>query len=233
MRNPLLDEIFVMRPLDEDRGRKWLRYAGGLWVEDDGEADLAFITADTWGAPFALCVHLPYREGVLWQWRDTSLPWMSRASNPWHCYVVGAEEGTGNSWDRAGHPNIRAGDLAMGKCATLHGCANGRGPEIHEDNDWIREEKLWVMRTGQLVKPPEQPKCYLCRNKGYQHRLDTARCRVTDEERRIDSLQERAVAIDRELETTRDELVDAQSRLRKLRAEEAALEGEQTDALPA
>jgi hypothetical protein len=170
-------ETYLFRPL-EGSGR-WLRYAGGLWLPDDGEFDLAFVNADQ---PIALGVSLPGYEGIEWSWRDLAatravIGVVSEyaAVDAWHTQVRDPAEGKGNHVPFYGHieqshPNVYAFRAAMDKCCELYHCAGGRGPHFDLGDPWIA---AGLVRTfaGEVVREPEAPACFLCANEGLGHKL--------------------------------------------------------------
>jgi len=122
---------------------KLLRYAAGEWVEDDGEYDIAFIGAGGESrAPMAWYVKLPCRQNILWSWDGGN--WGRHEprhpnGNAWHYMLREGEtewDGDG-AWYARNHPNSAAGDLAMSKQLSMHGCANGHGPRFEIGDPFI------------------------------------------------------------------------------------------------
>lgn len=187
-KNPLLEEVFVFRPA----GKVDFRYANRNWIPDDGEPDLAFVSNN-----FALYVSMPYYTNLLWEWRDRSLSesWVAdslkRDVSPWHYYTIGNEPWEDHSWDeRNSHPNEIAGRLAMDKCCSLHGCANGRSVRLTQEDECIKRGQLWIKRTMEVVKPPPNPICFLCLNNGREHIIQALRRRKSHYEDALKQAQE-------------------------------------------
>lgn len=190
--NTLLKETFVFRPFNgcegngitvtsyryKHKGQGLLRYAGGEWIPDDGEYDLAF----THGV-FALGVHLPDYTNIIWTWHDIALTrnWLPerlhRYAGGHHLYTV---DNTPNSldyrWNNSQHPNKIAFESAMHKVSSMHGCGNGRGAYITNERQdgtpWLREERVLIQSTMQPVPIPENPICYLCLDNGKGHLIE-------------------------------------------------------------
>jgi len=149
-RNPLLEKIYVFRPLPEMlKGKVW-RYAEGKWVPDDGEPDLAFISDF-----YAFFVDLPDLDNILWSWWDEE-------RQVWHYHVLNPKKSYGDRWGIENHPNYIAGREAMRKCCEIFKCANGTGPYIHQPNEYIDRSLLWIKHTMEPVVPPEAPVCFKC-----------------------------------------------------------------------
>jgi len=163
----LLDTVYEFRPLPSDNAR-WLRYADGSWIEDDGEWDMAFVSpAGTYGAPFALYVSIPGYANIEWKWR-TNQPLR------WHYQLRDDATDFGANIDtffRPTHPNAKVGREAMSKCSSIHHCANGRGPEFDLDNAYVKAGLVRV-RGGAIVMPPESPVCFRCVNGMAGHLAD-------------------------------------------------------------
>lgn len=169
--------VYEFRPLTtgEWAHRKWVRYAEGKWLPDDGEHDIAFYTVDSYGAPFALGVDIPYQKNIIWSW----LPGHWRADgpvthprlNPWHHMLKDGETEWGGDWRRDLHPNRRAYDQAMNLCCGMHRCANGRGPEFHIGDPYIAAGLVHVRDTKEIVRFPEVFNCMYC---GVVHAKDKA-----------------------------------------------------------
>ena len=204
-------ETYLFRPL-EGSG-PWLRYAGGLWLPDDGEFDLAFVNADQ---PIALGVSLPSYEGVEWSWRDLAA---TRAAigvdedarvDAWHTQVRDPSEGKGKDVPFRGaveqsHPNIQAFRAAMDKCCEQYHCASGSGPHFVLGNPWIT---AGLVRTfaGETIREPEAPACFLCANDGLGHKLRYLNAERERLESSLDYARERAGKLELDLAGERDEV---------------------------
>lgn len=148
-----------------ERKRKWLRYAEGAWIEDDGEWDISFITDDP-GAPFHLEVSLPYRSGIVWQgctghWSGQG-PKKHPGRNAWHYMLRDGYKDFGDSWARDRHPNESVSDIAARVLCERYSCANGRGPEFHMADPWIKAGLLRRADTKEVVRFPEKFVCTYC-----------------------------------------------------------------------
>ena len=158
----------------------WLRYGGGLWVEDDGEFDLAFVSMQT---PVALGVKIPYRDNLEWEWMDMDVAVAATGVEnaekslirPWHIQIHDPTKGWGEHHgigsERDSHPNEIAHRSAMDKCCQLHGCANGRGPHFVLPDAWVEAGLLRITRYLLPILAPANPVCYLCLNDGFGHKL--------------------------------------------------------------
>lgn len=190
--NPLLKETFVFRPFNGSEGRGItvtssrydhtgqgvLRYAGGQWIPDDGEYDLAFAHG-----VFALYVSLPDYSNVIWSWRDMELTksWLPERLHKYakwhHCYTVDNSPFSRDyHWDNSQHPNEIASESAMHKVSSMHDCANGRGAylvsESPGETPWLKEKRILIQSTMQPVLIPENPICYLCLDNGKGHQIE-------------------------------------------------------------
>lgn len=211
-------ETYLFRPLEASGC--WLRYAGGLWLPDDGEFDLAFVNADQ---PIALGVSLPSHEGVEWSWLDLAA---TRAAigvdedarvDAWHTQVRDPAEGKGKDVPFGGaieqsHPNTQAFRAARDKSCELYHVASGRGPHFVLGDPWIAAGLVHTF-VGEVVQQPETPACFLCANDGLGHKL---RC-LKDERERLESnlaySRERADKLELDLADERDEVERLTERL--------------------
>jgi hypothetical protein len=168
MNAPLPDEqrlwpVYEFRP---EPGGAWLRYADGQWIPDDGEFDIAFISAGGFGPPMALSVKPQYRPGILWSylkghWTSNG-PASHPRRNPWHYMLRDGHTQWGDSWDRDRHPNVVAGEAASRECCNRYRCANGRGPEFHINDPYIAAGLLRRRDTKEVVVFPEVFHCMYC-----------------------------------------------------------------------
>jgi len=187
--NLLLKEIFIFRPFNgcegngitvttygyKYRGQELLRYANGQWIPDDGEYDLAFAHG-----VFAYYVSLPNYSNIIWSWRDieltrTFLPeYLHKYAKAHHLYTT--DNLPMQHWDNDQHPNKIAGDSAMHKVSSIHGCANGRGAYLCSESPseipWLRKKRVLIQSTMQPVEIPETPICYLCLDNGKRHLIE-------------------------------------------------------------
>ena len=153
--------VYEFRPIVENRHWGTLyRYADGRWIEDDGEYDIAFF-----GSSMAYFVRLPYHQNILWSW--LTCHWRENVSahpkrNPWHYMLRDGALDWGGSWDRDQHENIKVGELAMRRCASIHRCANGTGPEFNVNNEYMTQGLVRIRDTTEIVRPPDDPECMYC-----------------------------------------------------------------------
>jgi hypothetical protein len=156
--------VYEMRPIDE-YGTEWRRYAGGLWIADDGEWDIAFISSG-YGAPIALGITLPYQRNILWKRLDghwTGHEERHPRGNPWHYMLRPGETEWGGGWKgRDSHENRRVHNAAMSKLCAEKSCANGRGPEFVIGDPFIAAGALRERDTGMVVEFPEKFVCMYC-----------------------------------------------------------------------
>jgi len=141
------------------------RYAGGEWLPDDGEYDLAFIGSARGGYPCCLMVELPYQHGIAWSgltshWsaNDDNHP----RGNAWHYMLHENCTEWGGDWGRDRHANTKAGRSGMSKMSSEKGCANGRHVEFNLDDKHIAAGLLRMVETKEVVKFPEHPVCMYC-----------------------------------------------------------------------
>jgi hypothetical protein len=153
--------IYEFRPLKEG---KYLRYADGKWIEDDGEYDLAFVgISDTCMAWY---FRHSNRPNILWSWCKGSR-WQAKVENhpngnAWHYMLKEGKTGWGDCWNKQGHPNEIAGNSAMNKCCELYSCANGRGPEMYILNPYIKAGLVRERDTKKILTFPEKFNCMYC-----------------------------------------------------------------------
>jgi hypothetical protein len=223
--NPLLKETIVFRPIYKGR---MIRYAEGKWIDDDGQPDLAFVSLGD-GPPFAFGLSLPSSTNVLWTWRDRELTQKLVTGDlqeyidyGWHTQTVD------NSTDdidfpyneRKQHPNQIAHDAAMNKCCELFHIGNGRGPSLtHQDDEspYWDSGMMWIQRTMEQLRKPENPVCHLCLNDGYGHKLAAAKRRFDDfVSMKIDA-NERISKAEINLYDAQDELKHYTQRITELR----------------
>jgi len=187
--NYLLKETFIFRPFNRCEGsgitatpykykhesQGLLRYADGQWIPDDGEYDLAFAHG-----VFAYYVSLPDYSNVIWTWRDIELTksflpeYLHKYTKAHHIHT--ADNLPMRHWDNNQHPNEIAGESAMHKVSSIHGCANGRGAYLCSESPsgapWLKEKRILLQSTMQPVLMPENPICYLCSDNGKGHLIE-------------------------------------------------------------
>lgn len=152
--------VFEFRPLPDGGVRTLYRYAGGLWIPDDGEWDISF-----YGDYMAYYVEIPYQKNILWKW--TTQHWSGfepqhPGGNAWHYYLRGGETDWGGQWDRYAHENERVGRLAMSECCSKYHCANGRAVEFKLDDPYMFHGLVRNRETKEIVVPPSEPECMYC-----------------------------------------------------------------------
>lgn len=157
--------VFEMRPLPGDFTGIVRRFAGGAWIEDDGEYDLAFIGRMGWGYPACLMVALPQQRNIIFSW--LSGPWTGRTAahpggNPWHYQLRPGTKTWGGAWAWDTHPNRRAGDSGMSKMAGENGCSNGVHAELKMGNRWLEAGVVRNVETKEILRAPERPVCMYC-----------------------------------------------------------------------
>lgn len=218
MTNPTIapervDLTYVIRPLPSYEG-KWLRYAEGEWLPDDGERDLAFIhTADGYGAPMCLYVDMPHWAGIQWSW-------MTQPRNRWHYMVRSINEGWGPRWERDKHPNEQAGRRGMNKLSSMRGCANGRPARFQPDDPYIKAGILWTS-AGELVTPPEELVCMDCLNEDAGHKRNEHRALLNELRSDRDYYEAEIARLERKLDDARDSLEYQEQQLRQAAVHEA------------
>lgn len=164
----LLWPVFTFRPIITRPGELF-RFAGGAWIADDGEPDLAFF-----GESIAYRIDLPHRENIVWSWLDghwSAAEHRHPRSNPWHYSLRPGETQWGAPWARHAHPNVIAGDQAMRRCAAKYRVANGGGPEINKDGPYHARGLIRLQETGEVYRRPAVLPCMFCGD-----RAPTLRC---------------------------------------------------------
>ena len=156
--------IYEFRPIYTDR--PLLRYNDGNWIEDDGEYDLCFITADRAGAPMCYYVSLPYRKNILWSWAKDG-NWGASVSrhpdsNAWHYMSKDGSKDINDSWNRDKHPNKLASEIGMSKLSKEHSCANGSGVDFHIGDPYILVGLVREKKSKKVVVFPKEFKCIYC-----------------------------------------------------------------------
>jgi len=153
---PFEQVVYEFRPLPTIK--PLLRYAGGEWIPDDGEYDLAFITNN-----FCFYIDLPYQKNILWSWcKDGDWRAYVKAhprGNAWH-YMLreGTKEWAGD-WGRHRHPNTRAGDSGMSKACNMYGCSNGRGVHFHIGDETIAAGLVRERDSKKILTFPDKFIC--------------------------------------------------------------------------
>lgn len=158
--------VFEFRPLPDFFRGEVRRYAGGAWIPDDGEYDLAFIGIHRDWYPCCLYFNAPGQKNIVCSWLTTS--WTSTihghpGGNPWH-YALrdGATEWGGPLEDYYTNPNRKAGDSGMNKQASESGCSNGSHIEFKPDDQHIRAGLLRDAKTKRVFAWPDDMKCMYC-----------------------------------------------------------------------
>lgn len=163
MESPMMFPVYEIRPPENYFYGDVYRYAGGMWIPDDGEWDLAF--ACLAGPPICLYVDLPYQKNILWSW--TTGHWSKREQrhprgNAWHYMLREGTHDWGGSWERDRHPNTIAGRNGMDLVCRNRGCANGRSAELQDDNDIMLAGCMRCHDTKELVVVPKTKLCMYC-----------------------------------------------------------------------
>lgn len=158
--------VYEFRPLPGFFSGPFLRYAGGAWIEDDGQYDLAFVSTG-YGPPICLYVEHGYRENIVSSWLDgdwRAIEPRHPRGNPWHYSLADGESEWGEGWERDRHENSRAGRAGMNYLCSTHRCANGRHVELvraadrHVANGLVRDRE-----TKEVFKHPSG-NCMYCGN---------------------------------------------------------------------
>lgn len=142
------------------RGQPIRRFAGGQWIDDDGEHDLAFIVSNV-----CWMVELPYHRNIAWSWLTTHWTGVQRKhprGNPWHYCLREGETDWGDPWERHAHPNEKAARSGMEKACGEFRCSNGRHVKFHLDDIHIKAGLLRERETKKIVTIPEKPLCMYC-----------------------------------------------------------------------
>ena len=152
--------VFEFRPITEG---KYLRYAEGDWVADDGEYDLAFVDLDS---PSAYSINMPFYENILWSWCKQG-KWMAKVSkhpnlNAWHYMTVDDKKTWGKWGDKDRHLNEIAHRSAMNKCCELHRCANGRSVDFQIGDKSIEMGLVRDSATKEVLTFPNAFICMYC-----------------------------------------------------------------------
>jgi hypothetical protein len=241
--NPLLKETFVFRPFNGDEGvgvlatpsfqpsgykhegQGLLRYADGKWIPDDGEPDLAFVHGVV-----AFGVRLPSYTNIIWEWLDLELTrslipeYLRREVNGWHYMTTNNKAIHDHYWfDKEKHPNEIAHKSAMDKCCEIHSVANGRGPELWLDNEWIKRGLLYVKSTMTKIVAPDNPVCCLCQDNGRGHLLIALQSKKSNLEAEIEFSQEKLSKAESDtyhyqdvIESSQEELVEINDEIKQM-----------------
>jgi len=244
--NPLLNETFLIRPhnkiygstvrpSDYDHSKQGLlRYAGGLWIPDDGEPDLAFVQGVLYYG-----VDMPDWGNIIWHWNDADLTksflpkYLHKFAKSWHTYTVdNTPQDDEYKWDNRNHPNEIAKRVACDLVCSVHHCANGVCAGItSEDNypnsvQWIKDKMILIESTMQPLTAPENPVCYLCLDNGKGHLIealqrykDDLEYTIEDCEKNISKAQTQIYDYEAELEDANKELPDIIKELQTLGVE--------------
>lgn len=161
--NHLLYPVYEFRPLPRDikeHGGELYRYAGGKWVLDDGEYDLAFSIG-----VMHYYVDLPYHKNILWSW--VTRHWgdyepKHPQGNAWHYALRDGETTWGTSWAMGRHPNTIASCSSADFTCKQKSCANGAGPEFRIGDPYIKAGLVRRADTKEVVVFPENPVCMYC-----------------------------------------------------------------------
>ncbi len=162
----LIWPVFEFRPLPNSFRGEVHRFAGGEWIPDDGEYDLAF-AAVGWAENTCLYVSLPYQRNIICSWLTGH--WTSHVAehphdgNPWHYALRDGAHKWGGDWGRDRHPNTLAGDRGMSFVSSKRGCANGRHVEFRADDRHIAAGLLRDRETKEIFSFPDNMQCMYCK----------------------------------------------------------------------
>lgn len=159
--------VYEFRLLPEQIGGKVYRYAGGKWIKDDGEYDLAFAVIG-FGAPMCYYVDLPYRPNLLWKWvldgQWGGYVQKHPKGNAWHYMSRNGEKSLGDNWKRETHPNEIAGESGMDFVCNSQSCANGGGVEFEIGDPYIIAGLMREKESKKIITFPEIFNCIHCGN---------------------------------------------------------------------
>ena len=162
------EEVYEMLP---PKGQ-YLRYANGNWVVWNGEWDLAFIDLNN---PYVYAVDMPYSENLLWKYCYHN-NWRANVSghphgNPWHYMTTDNKPLKHFDYNsRNKHPNEIAHREGMDKCCDMYTCANGILVEFDIMNKAIKEGRVRVKDTEEIIKIPDKFICIYCGEIEYKKR---------------------------------------------------------------
>jgi hypothetical protein len=156
--------VYVFRPLPDALRGQVFRFAGGLWIPDDGEPDLAFASF-AFGPPICLYVSLPYQRNIVLSW--TTGHWADNEplhprGNAWHYALRSGTRDWGGDWGRDAHENTRAGNSGMNFLCGKARCANGQHVEMNPNDKHIAAGLVWERDTGEVLMIPNDAKCMYC-----------------------------------------------------------------------
>lgn len=154
--------VYEFRPLPRADGVEVFRYAGGKWVKDDGEYDLAFAVPHDCLAYF---IDVGYQRNIIWRWLDQH--WQGQnhkhpRSNPWHYMLAPGETEWGGDWGQYNHANYRAGREATSYVCGLRHCANGIHAEFAIGDPYIAAGLVRNAATKEVVRFPDVFNCMYC-----------------------------------------------------------------------
>jgi hypothetical protein len=153
--------VYEFRPLPDYFGGNFYRYAGGRWISDDGEYDLAF-ASNGYGPPICLYVELPYHTDLLWRWRTAVHVSDHPRGNPWHYMLRAGKHQWGRCWARDKHQNVIAADSGMSWLCGRHVCANGRSVQFDLNDKHIAAGLVREAESKRVVTVPDKPICMYC-----------------------------------------------------------------------
>ena len=111
----------------------------------------------------------------------------------------------------------------MDKCCSLYGCANRRGADLTQDNEWIKQGLLWVQSTMQPIKPPDNLVCFLCLDNGKGHLLDALKSKQSTLEGNIEYNWEAHNKAEIDAIDYKDSAEDAEEKLKDIESQIQAL----------
>lgn len=163
-----LNAVYEFRPLPWNFRGEFRRYAGGEWIADDGEYDIAFIGRGAWhGAPICLYFEPAYQRNIIAGWLTghwTSSVRAHPSGNPWHYALRDGTSEWGGDWGRGQHENRRAGDKGMSKMSGETGFSNGRliEPTRPSNSGHIAAGLVRNRETKAVLVYPTSPVCMYC-----------------------------------------------------------------------
>lgn len=139
-----------------------LRYAGGEWIPNDGEYDIAFI-----GTSDPICVYVDhgYQRNINFGWFTKH--WSSHEprhprGNAWHYSLIEGATEWGGDWGRERNENYLVGRKGMDKVCSAMRCANGRGISLVNMDQHVKAGLVRDRETKEIFAYPSNPTCMYC-----------------------------------------------------------------------
>lgn len=157
--------VYEMRPPDGFFSGDVHRYAGGLWVPDDGEWDMAFAGLTHNYIPILLYWSPPYYIDLEWQWLTAH--WRVHyprhvGGKPWHYSLTSSGDRWQDYEGRDAHPNVIAEKSARDWLSQRFRSRNGHRVHADLNDPLVQAGLVRHAATKEVLVPPETPTCVYC-----------------------------------------------------------------------